>query len=73
MLRKVILCKQKKPEGTQPMPIQQGNWQVFINIKKYKIVFRIRKNHLRIIVCLMAIYDFCFKQFTRMQRRLRKQ
>ena len=33
------------------------NCQVFINIKKYKIIFKIRKDYLG-----MSIYDLCFKQ-----------
>ena len=51
---------------TRPIPCQFDKWncQMFINIKKYKIV---RKDHLRIIFFLMAIQDLCFKQFTSMQ------
>ena len=35
---------------------------MFINIKKYKIVFKIIKDYLIIIFFLMAIKDLCFKQ-----------
>ena len=59
MLRQVILCKQKKPEmaRTGPIPYQfdKLNCQVFINIEKCKIVFKIRNDHLRIVFFPMAI------------------
>ena len=50
--------------GLTPCQFDKWNCKVFINIKKYKIVFKIRKDHLRIIFFLMAIEDPCFKQFT---------
>ena len=42
---------------TEPTHNEFNKWncQVFINIKKYKIVFKIRKGYLRIIFFLMAI------------------
>ena len=43
------------------------NCQVFINIKKYKIMFKVRKYYLG-----MAIYNFSFKQVHK-YTRLRKQ
>ena len=36
---------------------EKWNFQIFINIKKYKIVFKIRKYHLRIIFFLMTISE----------------
>ena len=54
---------------TRPIPCQFDKWncQIFINIKKYKIVFRMRKDMLRIIFFLMTILYLCFKQFTSIQ------
>ena len=44
------------------------NCQVFININKYKIVFKIRKDYLSIIVFLMATKKPLFlSKFTSMQ------
>ena len=44
------------------------NWQVFININKYKIVLKIRKDYLSIIVFLMATKKPLFlSKFTSMQ------
>ena len=43
-----------------PYHFSRWNCQVFINIKKYKIIFKVRKDYLR-----MAIYDSCFKQVHR--------
>ena len=36
-------------------------------LKKCKVVFKIKKDHLRKIAFLMAIQDICFKQFASMQ------
>ena len=33
--------------GPTPTQFDKWKWQMFINIKKYKIVFKIRKDHLR--------------------------
>ena len=35
--------------GPTPYQFNKWNWQVFINIKKYKIVFEIREGYLRAI------------------------
>ena len=43
--------------GPTPYEFDKWNCQVFINIKKYKIVFKIRKDHLRIIFFLGNIYE----------------
>ena len=42
---------------TGPTPSQFNKWncKVFINIKKYEIVFKIRKDYLRMIFFLMAM------------------
>ena len=54
---------------TRPIPCQFDKWncQIFINIKKYKIAFRMGKDHLRTIFFLMTLLDLCFNQFTSMQ------
>ena len=41
--------------GPNPYQFDKWNCQVFINIKKYKIVLKIRKDYLTIIFFLMAI------------------
>ena len=46
MLRQVIQCKQKKQiANMEPTPCQFDKWncQVFINVKKYKVMFKIKK------------------------------
>ena len=60
ILRQVILCKQKNRRPGEPSTclFKKMNWQVSINIKKYKIVFKIRKEHLSI---------FFYKQLASMQ------
>ena len=58
--------------GPTPYQFDKWNCQVFINIKKYKIMFKKRKVHLRIIFFVMAISDFCFKQVLK-YGKLRKQ
>ena len=55
-----------KLKGPNLCQFDKWNYQVFIHIKKYKIVYKIRKDHLRIIVFLMAMYKTS-KQFTSMQ------
>ena len=42
---------------TKPAPCQFNRWnsEVFMNMKKYKIVFKIRKDYLRIIFFQLAI------------------
>ena len=58
MFRQVIQCKQKKwrwPTWDSPL----ANWA--------KIVFKIKKDYLRIIFFLMAITDHCFKQVHNVQ------
>ena len=55
---------------TGPTPYQFDKWnsQVFIKIKKYKIVFKIRKYDSRIIFYLMARKDLRFKQVLKYAR-----
>ena len=52
MLRSVIQCKQKKPEidnmKTTPCQFDKCTCQVFISIKKYKTVFKIVKDYLKL-------------------------
>ena len=71
-LSKVNKKNENGPHGSHPLPIRQWNCQKFINIKKYKIVFEIRKDYLTIIFFLMAISDFFFKEVHK-YARLRKQ
>ena len=68
MLRKVIQCKEKEMAHTGPTPCQFNTWnrQVFNNVKKYKILFKIRKDNLRKIF-LMANKASVFCKFTSMQ------
>ena len=46
-----------------PISCQFDEWncQVFLNIQKWKIMFKIRKDYLRIILFLMETKDLCFK------------
>ena len=39
---------------SSPCQLNKWNCQVFINIKKYNTMFKIRKDHLRIVFFLMA-------------------
>ena len=50
-----------------PCQFNKWNYQVFINIKKYKMMLEIRKDHLRIILSI-AIQDLCFKELTSITR-----
>ena len=55
ILRKVIQYKQKKQMAqAAPYPFDKWNFQVFINIEKYNVLFKI-KYYIRIIFVLMAI------------------
>ena len=58
--------------GPTPCQFNTWNYQVFINIKKYKIMLEIPKDYLRIIFFLMAVKDHSFKQVQK-YARLRKQ
>ena len=51
-------------DHTGPTLYQSDKWncQVFINSKNYKIVFKIRKDYVRIILFRVAMLDLCFKQ-----------
>ena len=41
-------------------PFDKWNFQVFINIEKYNVLFKIRKYYIRIIFVLMAISQPAF-------------
>ena len=60
MLRQVILCKQKKgrwPTSDPPLANSlNGSARCSLTLKKYKIVLKIRKDHLRIIFFLRSLY-----------------
>ena len=74
MLRQVIKeTKETELADTGSTLDQFNKWnsQVFINIKKYKIVFKIRK-YLKIRLFVMAISNLCFNQILK-YARLRKQ
>ena len=74
-LRKVIQCKQKNGDETHmgPTPANSTNGTVRCSLTlKKKIVFKIRKDYLRIIFFLMDTKDLCFKQVHK-YARLRKQ
>ena len=58
--------------GLTPCQFNKWNYQVFININKYKIMLEITKDYLRIIFFLMAVKDHSFKQVHK-YARLRKQ
>ena len=53
--------------GPTPCQIDKWNCQVFINIEKYKIVFKIRKDHMKIFFFLMAYKASVLSKFTSMQ------
>ena len=53
--------------GPTPCQIDKWNCEVFINIEKYKIVFKIRKYHMKIFVFLMAYKASVLSKFTSMQ------
>ena len=79
MLRQVIQCKQKKWRWpTQDPHLANSTNETVrcsLTLKKKKkkiIVFKIRKEYLRIIFFLVAIKDLCFKQVHK-YARLRKQ
>ena len=76
MLREVIKCKQKKwrwPTQNPPLAnLTNGTGGCSLTLKKYKVVFKIRKGYLRIIFLLMAIKYLCFKKVDK-YARLRKQ
>ena len=55
MLRQVIQCKQKKRRWPLLANLTNGTAR-FHYIKKYKIVFKIRKDYLQITFFLMTIY-----------------
>ena len=60
ILTQVIQCKQEiemAHMGPIPCIFNKQNCQVLINIKKLKIVFKIRKDYGRIIFFLIAIKD----------------
>ena len=58
--------------GPTPYQVDKWNCQTFINIKKYEIVFKIRKDHVRKVFFLMVINDLCLKQVHK-YARLKKQ
>ena len=57
IFRQIVLRRKKKPEmahtGPTPCQFDKSNCQLFINIQKYKVVFKIRKDHLRIILFII--------------------
>ena len=74
MLRQVIQWNQKKwrwPTRDSP-PVNSTNGTARCLLTFKKIVFKMRKDHLRMIFFLMAIYDLCFKQVHK-YARLREQ
>ena len=61
ILRKVIQYKQKKQMAqAASYPFDKWNFQVFINIEKYNVLFKIRKYYIRIIFVLLAISQPAF-------------
>ena len=52
------------PMGRTPCQFSKMKHWVFINIKKYKIIFKIRKDNLRTIFFLMTNKTSVLRKFT---------